>query len=136
MSFGSRLRQERDRLRLTQEKFAELGGVKRVSQHLYEQDVRVPDINYLTRLKGGGVDVWYLIDGTRLPAGAAGGVPKSVYVSAFRAVDELALDADGQPLPLADRERLFSFLISLLHEGSAGANPDDLRSRLSKALVS
>lgn len=49
MSFGSRLRQERDRLRLTQEKFAELGGVKRVSQHLYEQDVRVPDINYLIR---------------------------------------------------------------------------------------
>ena len=33
MSFGSRLRQERERLRLTQEKFAELGGVKRVSQH-------------------------------------------------------------------------------------------------------
>lgn len=135
MSFGGRLRQERDRLRLTQEKFAELGGVKRVSQHLYEQDVRVPDINYLTRLKEGGVDVWFLIDGTRQPAGAAG-VPTSVLVSAFRAVDELALDADGQPLPLAERERLFSFLISLLHEGSASANPDDLRSRVSKALAS
>lgn len=136
MNFGGRLRQERERLRLTQEKFAEMGGVKRVSQHLYEQDVRVPDITYLTRLKEGGVDVWFLIDGTHLQVRADSSVPKSIYVSAFRAVDELALDADGQPLPLAERERLFAFLLSLLESGTADASHDDLRSRLSKALAS
>jgi transcriptional regulator with XRE-family HTH domain len=43
LSFGRRLREARDRLRLTQQQFAELGGVKRVSQHLYEQDAGVPD---------------------------------------------------------------------------------------------
>ena len=98
MSFGGRLRQERERLGLTQEKFAELGGVKRVSQHLYEQDVRTPDIAYLMRLKQVGVDAWFLIDGARSSA-SNGRLPKSVYLSAFRAVDELARDGNGQALP-------------------------------------
>ena len=64
MSFGRRLREARDRLRLTQEQFAELGGVKRVSQHLYEQDARVPDLNYLLRLKEHGIDVGHLVLGS------------------------------------------------------------------------
>jgi transcriptional regulator with XRE-family HTH domain len=133
MSFGSRLRQERDRLGLTQEKFAELGGVKRLSQHLYEQDVRVPDMNYLTRLLEGSVDVWFLISGTRSPASASGELPRALYVSAFRAVDELARDADGQPLPLGERERLFDFLLTLLQSKGSSASLDDLKSRLSSA---
>lgn len=136
MSFGSRLRQERDVLGLTQQKFAELGGVKRVSQHLYEQDVRAPDMNYLSRLKEHGVDVWFLIHGTRISQRTSDQLPRSIYVSAFRAVEELALDRDGQALPLQERERLFTFLLSLLERESPPASPDALRSRLLEALAS
>lgn len=135
MSFGSRLRLERDRLGLTQEKFAALGGVKRVSQHLYEQDVRTPDITYLMRLKQGGVDTWFLIDGARTAAGAGSQLPKSAYLSAFRAVDELARDRDGQALPLAERERLFDFLLTLMQNENSLASLDEIKSHLSGALV-
>jgi transcriptional regulator with XRE-family HTH domain len=135
MSFGSRLRQERDRLGLTQQKFGELGGVKRVSQHLYEQDVRVPDMTYLMRLKEGGVDVWFLINGAPSTARTSSALPISTYVSAYRAVDELARDADGQALPLAERERLFDFLLTLLQNEHSSANLEEIKSRLSGALV-
>ena len=134
VSFGSRLRQERTRLGLTQQQLAELGGVKRLSQHLYEQDVRVPDTTYLMRLIGGGADEWFLISGTRSGSSNGETLPRSVYVSAFRAVDELARDADGQPLPLAERERLFDFLLTLLQNESSSASLNDIKSRLS-ALV-
>ena len=59
---------------------------------------------------------------------------RQVYVSAFRAVDELARDADGQPLPPAERERLFDFLLTLLQNESSSASLNDIKSRLS-ALV-
>lgn len=135
MSFGSRLRQERDRLGLTQQKFAELGGVKRVSQHLYEQDVRVPNMTYLMQLKEGGVDVWFLINGARLTTSMSGALSRSVYVSAFRAIDELARDGDGHSLPLAERERLFDILLTVLQSEQSSAGLDEIKSRLSGALV-
>lgn len=136
MSFGARLRQERERLGLTQQRFAELGGVKRVSQHLYEQEVRAPDVTYLTLLKEADVDIWFLITGKRAPEPVPGGASKSIYMSAFRAVDELALNADGEPLPLAERERLFAFLIALLETENAISDPENLRRRLAAALAS
>lgn len=80
----------RDRLRLTQEQFAELGGVKRVSQHLYEQDARVPDLNYLLRLKEHGVDVGHLVLGNSVSRASATPNSTDLYVAAFRTVDEFA----------------------------------------------
>ena len=136
MSFGARLRQERERLGLTQQRFAELGGVKRVSQHLYEQEVRAPDVTYLTLLKEAGVDIWFLITGKRAPESVSAGASRSIYISAFRAVDEIALNADGEPLPLAERERLFAFLIALLETENASSDPENLRRRLAAALAS
>ena len=130
MSFGRRLREARDRLRLTQEQFAELGEVKRVSQHLYEQDARVPDLNYLLRLKEHGVDVGHLVLGDSL--GHAPSTPSSsdLYVAAFRTVDEFARDAAGNPLPYAERERFFSFLCTTLSQTSAPESSGELKERL------
>ncbi|WP_157900283.1 hypothetical protein [Rhodoferax koreensis] len=42
-SFGRRFRSERDRLTMNQDDFGALGGVRRLTQHLYEQGSRVPD---------------------------------------------------------------------------------------------
>lgn len=130
MSFGRRLKEARDRLRLTQEQFAELGGVKRVSQHLYEQDARVPDLNYLLRLKDNGVDVGRLI----LDGGANHPAPTQnnadLYVAAFRTVDEFARDDAGNPLPYPERERFFSFLCTTLSQTGTPDSSIELKERL------
>lgn len=117
MSFGIRLRQERTRLGLTQPAFAELGGVKRVSQHLYEQDVRVPDVNYLLRLPVHGVDVGFLLSGKRsLTSAAEDLIPRWRAVKAFRAVEEFASSRSAPPLTYLERERLFETLCAALAE--------------------
>lgn len=64
-TFGKRLREERERMRATQDVFAELGGVQRRAQANYETDERAPDTEYLTGLMRAGVDVFYLLSGER-----------------------------------------------------------------------
>lgn len=64
-SFGRRLREERDRLEVSQAAFAELVGVKRVTQHIFEHDVRLPDSAYLEAAGQIGTDVSYLVLGER-----------------------------------------------------------------------
>ncbi|WP_404472962.1 LexA family transcriptional regulator [Vreelandella venusta] len=64
-SFGSRLKEERVRLGMSQEAFGEAGGVKKVAQYNYETDKRAPDAYYLQKLRALGVDVNYLFSGTR-----------------------------------------------------------------------
>lgn len=69
-TFAERLKEERERLQLSQEKLGELGGVRKQAQGLYEKGVRVPDVDYILRLKDAGVDVRYLIEATRQDANA------------------------------------------------------------------
>lgn len=101
------MRDAREKLRLTQTQFGELGGVKRVSQHLYEAGDRVPDVNYLIRLKDHGVDVSHLLGVGGHRNGSANYADAHIYLSVFRAVDEFARDATGAPFSSAERERFF-----------------------------
>lgn len=64
-SLGNRLREERRRLGLNQEKFGAIGSVHRNSQADYESDRVAPDTNYLVRLAEAGVDVIYVVTGQR-----------------------------------------------------------------------
>ena len=116
-------------MRLTQEQFAELGGVKRVSQHLYEQDARVPDLNYLLRLKEHGVDVGRLVLG-KSSEQATTQNSVDLLVAAFRTVDEFARDDGGNPLPYTERERFFSFLCTTLSQTTAVEPSIELKERL------
>ncbi|MBS0570121.1 MAG: helix-turn-helix transcriptional regulator [Proteobacteria bacterium] len=130
-TFGSRLRAERVRLNLTQEEFAGLGGVKRVSQHLYEQDVRVPDVNYLLRLQQSDVNVAALIlDSASVLQGMQGHTGIPLLMAAFRAVDEFARDDHGDPLPLPERERFFRFLCMTLSSDESTIDSSELQHRL------
>ena len=83
-TLGSRLREERKRLGLLQPAFAEVGGVKRVTQHLYEQDERVPDANYLLRVHAHGADIGYILLGIRNGANAVS-VDMNVLCDIYRA---------------------------------------------------
>ena len=62
--FGDRIKEERQRLKLTQAEFGTLGGVTRASQAHYESERRVPDLNYLASLRD-KVDVMYILSGKR-----------------------------------------------------------------------
>lgn len=63
--FCDRLREERNRLGLNQSDFAELGGVKLNAQVNYENGSRKPDSGYLAAISNAGVDILYVLTGTR-----------------------------------------------------------------------
>lgn len=64
-SLNNRLKEERQRLGLTQDEFGELGGVKRNAQKNYENGTRTPDASYLSAIAKHDVDVSYILTGER-----------------------------------------------------------------------
>lgn len=58
---GVRLKEERNRLGLTQEDFAAVGGVLPNAQSNYERGLRSPRACYLAKLAKIGVDVLYVV---------------------------------------------------------------------------
>jgi transcriptional regulator with XRE-family HTH domain len=64
---GPRLRQERHRLKLSQSAMGTLGGVETNAQGNYESGARYPKADYLLRLIDAGVDITYVMTGTRSP---------------------------------------------------------------------
>lgn len=67
MSFEERLKEERERLGLSQEKMGLVGGVQKRAQIHYEQGERAPDASYLGAIATAGVDVLYVLTGARAP---------------------------------------------------------------------
>lgn len=109
-SFGRRLLEERLRLGLSQEGFAEVGGIKRSSQHLYEKDVRHPDAAYLAKIHAAGADLGYLFTGR--PSRQYDGQPVvsiAKALIAYRTVDAFARK-HGEAASQQELERLFEFL--------------------------
>jgi transcriptional regulator with XRE-family HTH domain len=69
-TFGSRLRQERVSLKLTQTALAELGGVQPNAQGHYESGFRLPKVDYLLAISE-TIDVAYLITSERSAKGSS-----------------------------------------------------------------
>lgn len=65
------MREERERLGMSQSALGELGGVRKQAQLKYESNARHPDTAYLSRVASYGVDVAYLITGQRSTAAPA-----------------------------------------------------------------
>ncbi|WP_432417463.1 helix-turn-helix domain-containing protein [Comamonas flocculans] len=69
-----RLREERERLGMSQEAFGAMAGVRKQAQLLYEKGERSPDARYLSAIAAAGTDVLYILTGQRsqsAPAAAA-----------------------------------------------------------------
>ena len=64
-NFFERLIVERKRLGLNQEAFAALAGISKFTQLNYEKGTRKPDSDYLAALGEQGVDIPFLLTGTR-----------------------------------------------------------------------
>ncbi|MEI7408746.1 XRE family transcriptional regulator [Pectobacterium aroidearum] len=104
---GERLREERERLGLSQPAMGEIGGVKKLTQLNYEKGERFPDASYLSALAKFGLDVQYVVTGVR----ASAALPN----------DELELINHYRSAPLAVK----SAVLAALTVGSVpqGASP-------------
>ncbi|MEQ7920289.1 helix-turn-helix transcriptional regulator [Xanthomonas sp. WHRI 1810A] len=65
--FGSRLKEVRKRLGLSQHEFGSIGGVEANAQGKYESGDRIPRSDYLAALNKKGIDVLYILSGKRMP---------------------------------------------------------------------
>ncbi|EKD4648753.1 TPA: transcriptional regulator [Escherichia coli] len=64
---GRRLREERERLGLSQVAMSDMGGVKKLTQLRYEKGDSFPDAAYLAALSRFGLDVQYVVLGVHSP---------------------------------------------------------------------
>ena len=65
-TFPARVREERERLGLTQTEFGRLGGVSKMAQWKNEQWKHWPTLEYIQNLQAsGGIDIVYLVTGNR-----------------------------------------------------------------------
>lgn len=65
IEIGARLKEERERLGMTQQDFAALGGASKRSQIEWEKGGQVPNAEFLAALDTRGVDVLYIVTGRR-----------------------------------------------------------------------
>lgn len=91
-----RLQEERQRLGLTQDEFAEIGGVKRRAQINYESGDRCPDGHYFSAIAAAGADVQYILTGKRSlnPPNDPRNTTQQLYLvkSSTEAIEPLHLD--------------------------------------------
>ncbi|MBK5012039.1 helix-turn-helix domain-containing protein [Pseudomonas sp. S60] len=82
---GPRLREERERLGMTQRVFGDIGGVEPNAQGKYESGERTPRADYLAAVAASGVDALYVLSGQRTPAPLEGlSTGETGLLSAFR----------------------------------------------------
>lgn len=70
--FGSRLKEERHRLGLSQSEMADAGGVARRTYVNYESGEREPAASFMDAIGKAGADILYILTGQRSPAQPAG----------------------------------------------------------------
>ena len=87
MGISDRLREERERLELKQTELAEIGGVRVQAVSLYESGKRYPDALYLENIATAGVDVAYVLTGSRTPV-ATLAREEQALLDNYRAADD------------------------------------------------
>lgn len=111
-SFQDRLRIERERLGISQEAFAILGGVGKSSQWMYEQGRHWPTAEYLESLRQHQVDVGYLATGIRQDS------------ETLRHALGFVLKLARQPGRSFSDDQLFSVFLAVIEAASGVARPD------------
>lgn len=82
-TIGSRLREERERLGLSQTDFAALGSASKHSQIDWEGDKSAPNARFLASIGEAGADVGYIVTGARPPTGAESSTSDKPRVDGF-----------------------------------------------------
>lgn len=64
-AIGERLREERERVGISQTELGKIGGVVKKTQIDYEKGASAPNASYLAAVDGAGIDVLYVVTGRR-----------------------------------------------------------------------
>ena len=87
---GTRLKEERKRLSLSQHDFGAVGGVAENAQGHYERGDRLPKSDYLIAVGKIGTDVLYVLTGERRPIDAESlSNDEAVIVEHYRDLDSV-----------------------------------------------
>ncbi|MBP6897386.1 MAG: helix-turn-helix transcriptional regulator [Pseudacidovorax sp.] len=129
MSTSDRLREERERLGLSQEKFGALGGVLKRAQINYEKGERAPDSAYLAAIAEAGADVLYVLTGQRNAAMPATDSAEQVLLDSYRRcgpaarqtlIQTAALLSAGMHVRDQSPEKREGSVVSSVHGHAAG----------------
>ena len=122
--FGQRLKEERRRLKLSQEALAEIGGVKRLAQLQYESETSTPTVRYLSAIGAAGVDLAYLLLGMKLQSGAISPEKQEqIENRAFEWVEECANARHDGKLSAEMRRFLYQMIKGVLVQIELGKLP-------------
>lgn len=88
MTIEKRLKEERERIGLSQSRFGDLAKVVKQTVIQWEKGASSPDAVQLTAFAAAGVDVFYIITGDRIPFGVAQR-RAAAYTPAERAGEEI-----------------------------------------------
>lgn len=111
---GKRLREERERLGLTQSELADAGSVRRITVYQYERGDRPPSLEFLSGAEKVGVSFDYVLRGERpVPSLSGKFIDAELVAELYWLVDRYAVDAKGRSLHLDDRSALFEKLVSM-----------------------
>lgn len=121
MPIGARLREERQRLGLSQTDFGMLGGVSKTTQLMYESEDRCPDANYLSAVAIKGVDVLYVVQGTRIEQAVGEQINVTLLSEILEAIETWAQQRKKSTPPSLKAELASLFYQQFSREGSANA---------------
>ncbi|WP_282338585.1 helix-turn-helix transcriptional regulator [Pseudomonas sp. PS02288] len=86
---GERIREEREKLGLSQTDFGVKAGVSRGTQKAYELESSTPDLRYVSALEAIGSDAHYVLTGLRTPRDAQGlSEDEALVLSQYRALPD------------------------------------------------
>lgn len=103
--FGSRLKEERERLNLSQAKLAEACHVGKTAQYNYEAGARFPDVQYLWHAAKLGISVEYVVTGQRALPWKAGLSRVLKHIERRSGIASLDLDAIIHLVTLDEQNR-------------------------------
>jgi transcriptional regulator with XRE-family HTH domain len=110
---GARLREERERMGMSQTAFAGIGGGSKRQQIEWEKGASTPSSEFMAVLAKAGVDVLYVLSGRREPD-----VPATLelYAQCWLAVDSYLQQA-GKHLPTDKKHLAVEALFELAQQG-------------------
>lgn len=121
---GARIRQERERLKLSAGEFALIGGVSDRSQRNYESGDRFPDAEYLYNAGRMGADCDFILFGERSSARRLAMSVKDECLLLGKVLADLDATIEKVGLPL-DPSQKAKCIVHLYHLGRFGGPSDD-----------
>lgn len=120
-SYGGKIREERERIGLSQTGFGESVGVTKKTQGLYERGEREPDGSYLQAAAAAGCDVLYILTGRREPKAGSRSPNGDALFLALEVIQEWQIEHE-KFLPVDKFLRVVELLADL-----AGDDPDQVK---------